>query len=157
MSTPLDNAVLRQLYDSGLNMKQIAERFGVTKQAIHIRFVNAGIPRRDRSLARFKVDVKLLKRLIQKDKLTNAKAAEALGVPVTVIRPLIKKHKIERGYRSRRFPELNSIKVGESILVPRGNTIGQNYIRFYQMGRKLGIKLSANRIDDNTVRVTRIA
>ena len=157
MSTTVDTAALRKLYDQGLTLQQIGARFGLTKQAVSCRFKAAAIPTRDRSAARHKVDVKLLKQLIQSDHLSQEGAAKILDVPVSAISRVVKKHRIKRGYRSQKFPVLNSIKVGESVILPQGKTLYDNYMKFYVIGRKLGIKLSANRIDDKTTRVTRVA
>ena len=58
---------------------------------------------------------------------------------------------------SRKFPALNSVMIGEHIDVPAGKTIDENYRQFYKIGARLGIKLSVSRLDNKTMRVTRIA
>lgn len=71
--------VLRDLYDQGLTLKQVGERVGLTKQGVHHRFKVAGIPTRNQSNTRHKVDLKLLKRLIQNEGLNKEEAAKRLS------------------------------------------------------------------------------
>lgn len=157
MNTPVDINVLRDLYNQGLTLKQVGQRVGITTQAVHSRFQKAGIPRRDRSNAHHKVDLKLLKQLIQDEGLSKEEAAKRLNVPYCVVLRAAKENGIKRGYWSQKHPGLNNIKVGDSIVIPRRESKFSNYTPFYNIGRKLGIKLSVSSIDDQTVRVTRVA
>ena len=56
----------------------------------------------------------------------------------------------------RKYPELAALQTGESILVKPDTNPKNWYANFYLMAKVYGIRLSVNRIDYKTVRLSRI-
>jgi len=77
---------LRELYEEeGLSLRQIAERYGVSYQAVHNRLVRAGVAFRHSKQISAALDKKVLSKLYQKEHLTKAEIARRLGVSFGVV------------------------------------------------------------------------
>ena len=94
---PKHNPELRRLYEvEGLTLRQIAEHFGVSHQAVHDRLSRMGISMRLRVVRRNSLDPDVLHRLYVADGLTIAEVAEKLGLTPYFISRELKHHGIPR-------------------------------------------------------------
>jgi hypothetical protein len=156
---PLTTSQLIELYKKQkLTLQQIAERVGATKQAIHHRFVNAGVKLRPRSAPRVRnFDENYFRDLLINEGLSVKHAAKKVGLSIGFAWQVAHGLGISGcKYRCRKIPALNAIEVGESTIVPRSHSLSRDYFRFYRFGSKLGIKLSIETVDAATIRVTRV-
>lgn len=165
---------MRRLYEvDAMSLKEIGKLFGITRQAVHQRFVAAGIPRRHHYSKRFiefterrrERAFQLLTahrddilRMYVDEKLACAK----IGKMLDISEPRIREHLVECGVEIRssgavhKFPELGKLKVGESVLLPKPTRKGSLYFSFYRMAKSFKIQISLKSIDERTFRATRI-
>lgn len=113
---------IRRLYDEkDLTIKQIAEKFGVSSQAIYCRLQRAGILLRPRSLKK-NFNRQVLEKLYLIEKFTLKESAKRLKTTPRVLKRELKKNGIEirpYGTTRRKYPEFYEIKVGETVLIKR--------------------------------------
>lgn len=165
---------MRRLYvDEGLTLREIGVRFGITRQAVHLRFIKAGISRRSHYSKKFRnVNEKRneriarslderrneLVRLYVDDKVPLSVIAKRIGISHGAIRKYLIACGIEiRSTDSfRTFPELGKLKVGESVLLPRPARKGSPHLTYYKMARTYKIRVSVRAADERTFRVTRV-
>ena len=142
-----------------LTLKQIGEKFGVSKQAIYHRLWHGGVTIRRRGLPRIQINRDALVSLYVERKMSVAEVATELGCSGESVFRLLVKYGIARLGHDRRFkyPELKELKIGESLEYPRPDIGRKIYSDFYVRAKKAGIKVSIKTIDDKTVKVTRIA
>ena len=154
----IDISELKRLFvEERLNTREIAKRLGLSRQRISARFAQAGLSVGKLKKMRKHPLADAVRELMTVERLSKHAAAKRLAVSNTTVTVVAKQLRIKRNMiSSRKFPALNSIKIGEHIDVPAGKTIDQNYRQFYKIGARLGIKLSVSRLDDRTMRVTRI-
>src|SRR5688500_17025842 len=130
-----------ELYQiKGMSAKEIAERFGVTRQAISYRLKAAGVPRRSGRPEVKYPDRKLIEQLYVGERLSIPAVAERLNETRDRIKAAMRKYSIEprpRGGQPK-FPQLRELKVGESIELPRRPN--KPHIAFYDMAKKAGIR-----------------
>ena len=165
---------MRRLYeDEMMTLKQVGKVYGITRQAVHNRFVAAGIPRRgnygqrlfeyteqhrERMTRLLIVHGDEILRLYVDDRLSPDKIGKRLGISV----PRIRKFLVESGVEIRgsgpltKFPELGKLKVGESILLPKPTRKNSPHLTYYRMAKTLKIRVSLESVNGWTFRVTRI-
>ena len=94
---PKHNPELRRLYEvEGLTLRQIAERYGVSHQAVHDRLSRMGISTQRRAHRRNALDAELLQRLYVINGLTIAEVAAELDVAPYFVARELKHHGISR-------------------------------------------------------------
>jgi transposase len=54
------------------------------------------------------------------------------------------------------FPQLNTMNVGDSFVVPKVEDRTYNYTRYYNLVRRLGIRVSVTTASKTEMRVTRV-
>ena len=148
---------LRRLYlDEGWSLQKIGDHFGISRQAVHERLKRDGVEFRRYTRRTPPIDRETLKRLYIAERLAVRHIAEQLGQSPDKIYESLHQYQIpvRRGC-PRKYPALEDLKVGESIVVPKPEIAGSPHISFYMMARKLGIKLSVKTVADNTLRITR--
>ena len=87
-----------ELYERGLNLREIGEHYGITRQAVYLRFKKAGIAYQRRA-ADQKVEVKLLTKLYSDEKRSLAAIADLFSVTTRVIEKALKKYGIPQRRR----------------------------------------------------------
>ena len=165
---------MRRLYlDEGLTLKEIGVRFGITRQAVQLRFVKAGISRRSHYSQNFRnaneqrsdrihrlLDDrrKEIVKMYDDEKVPLSQIADRMGISHGAIRKFLIACGIEiRSTDSfRTFPELGKLKVGESLLLPRPVRKGSPHLTYYKMAKTYNIRVSVRTFDERTFRVTRI-
>jgi hypothetical protein len=60
------------------------------------------------------------------------------------------------GVLFRKYPELGTLKVGESIIVPKPQGPAKYQHNFYTKAKRYGIRISVSTLDGERVRLTRI-
>lgn len=140
-------------------MQRIADKFGVSRQAVHERLKRAGVETRRSGPTPAKFPEAVLRRLYEKEGLSISKVAERLNSTPGKIGYAMRWHKIpgRRGSEWRRkYPELARLAIGEHLDLPK-NDRRQPHGVFYKMAKRQGIRVSTRSIDENTMRVTRKA
>jgi hypothetical protein len=155
LKLPSDSELKHLYVDEQMSLSAIAERFGTSRQAVHHRLVKAGVEMRP---IKKTVDPDKLRSLLIDDGLSFAEAATRLGVSVPIVSKTANAVGVSRkNYRCLSMPDFNTLKVGETLSFPRTKSIWHDYLRFYDLASKLGIKLSVESLDDSTIRVRRVA
>jgi len=160
---PVTTEELYRLYNEGYSLTGLAAKYGVTKQAIYDRFNRSGLPRRPRGSNKFSLNEDLnadeFERMYVHQGLGQRQIARIMDMPVTRLRAIVKKDPRMRKMRlgCAAIPELNTLKVGESFLVPRAERKGANFARYYLLARRIGIRVSMQTENESQMRVTRIA
>lgn len=142
-----------------LTLKQIAERYGLTYQRIHQILQSAGVEFRPRNRGPRppEIDKVTLERLYVTERLSAREIGERLGIPAESVRLCMKKHSIPSRPKGGKplFPELWNLKIGESVILPKGPQ-KKPHLRFYQMAKNAGIRVSTRSVDAHHLRVTRL-
>ena len=149
--------ILRLYETERMSAKEIAEHFGITRQAIDYHIKNAGIPIHDRRLGTQLPDAKLIEKLYVVDGLFIREVAERLNETPDRIRRAMHQCGIPRRRRGGqpKFPQLRKLKIGESIDLPV--TTKKRHLSCYDMAKKAGIRVSVRTLNPETVRVVRKA
>lgn len=156
---PTDTNTIAKLYiEKKLTLRQIAARFGVSCQAIHLRLRNEGFNRRQKGRRLTDVDPQIVDALMKDEGLTRREVAARLNTPyAAVTRALRSKHTgMSNGYICRRYPALNRLKPGENVIVSNLNAKQYQYRQFYAIAIKLGIRISIKTLDRSTIKINRI-
>ena len=156
---------MRELYEvDQLSLQEIADRLDVTKQAVHLRLTGAGVVMRGRGSPpgeRRKRPLKFLERGILEDlyvaqRLSAKAVAARVGCSRYLVLASLRSHGIPRwGGSQRKHPELETLKIGESIVVDRPRP-RRFHVYYYNMAKYLGIHLSVKTLDDKNVQLTRV-
>lgn len=151
--------VIRHLYEvEELTLKKIAERLGITKQAVHGRMVRSGIKRRPKAMPFKKLDRDVLHQLYEVERRPVYKVAEAMGVSPCIVERELKRHRIERRPKHaemRRPSVIDGLAIGDSIVLKRPK-LPKPHARLYMKAKDRRMKISIRRIDDEHIRVKRV-
>jgi IS30 family transposase len=151
--------MIRLYQDEGLTMQQIAQKFGLSRQAVHCRLTRAGVQSRP-SWQRHPrmIDRETLVRLYTNEQIPVSKLARMLKTDARTIERELKRHSIERrpkNYERRKPSALDNLQVGESALISfQMDRIP--YVNYYLSAKVRKIKVSIRRIETGQVQVTRI-
>ena len=146
-----------ELYKRGLNLREIGEHYGITRQAVYLRFKLAGI-KYYRQFAYLKIDKNLLTKLYSDEKRTIADIAEIFSVNIELIEMALKKYEIPKrrsltkgGYA---VDFLSALKQGEEgVIKLRGKFTNH----LHSSAKRIGIRISVKSTGaDNEHLVTRI-
>lgn len=141
------------------SIREIARLEGVSWQAVHASLKRAGVAFRGKAPDRLQIDKTKLKRLYVKQKLTIGEIAAELKLTRAIVSREIDRHGIAKRHPSNwhvKYPELRKLKIGKSIELPRPNGV-RTYSTFHEMALRANIRVSVHIIDEQSVRVTRIA
>lgn len=152
----------RRLYEvEGHSLTEISGRLGITRQAVHKRLINAGVEMRPAHPKLKTLPRQPLERLYVQERKTSAVIAAELGVSLSLVHTSLRRHGITVRKSGRIQPDwtpkFESLKIGESLTLPRPVCRGKWQSYFYGAAWKRGIKVSVRAIDDNNVLVTRKA
>ena len=149
--------LIKRLYcDENLTLNEVAQKFGVTHQAVQFRLRKAGIPRRPRRPEWKPIEKKVLKKLYLDDVLTLKQIGELFGMDGNTVRRSILHHKIPT--RGHGPPKNRSIffnfRLGDVMELPRpeGKAF---YVNYYIAAKRMGISISI-RTTPTTVKIRRI-
>ena len=147
-------AEMRRLYENeGLTLARIGEQFGVTRQAVRERLMNAGVVLRRTGPSEKQYEREILEKLYSEEKLTVSDTAKRLGVSGKHIAKELKRHDIgQRSQNShlRTVPELFAIKPGETIVIERpanARPVSGIHAKAKRAGMKVRVKSIANKLE----------
>lgn len=150
---------MRRLYEvEKLTLREIADRFGVSWQAIHERFVRAGVPLRPKNPVRYFLDRETLVKLYIDENLTIGEIVKQLKTSYEKVSKEFERHGIEKrssGYLKRKYPELHLLRIGEGAIIKRPLATNP-YGRIYSKAQKIGIRISIKSLDNETFQIIRI-
>ncbi len=150
---------MQRLYEvEQLTVRQIADHFGVSWQAIHERLVRAGVPLRQKSPVKRFLERETLIDLYTINNLTIGEIAQRLKTNYEKVSEELDRHGIKKrskGYFNRRYTELELLKCGENVVIKRP-TVANPYVNLYHKAKKLGIRISIRSVDNETFQIKRI-
>jgi predicted DNA-binding protein YlxM (UPF0122 family) len=144
MTDRLVTCEMLRLYESGMTLQAIADRFEITKQAVHERLKRVGYPARPTSLPPTRFDRETLVDLYVKQDLSAQEVAIRLNTHLEKIFEELKRHRIKprrRGPRGKYHRYLSKLEIGGSVLVPwpfKSNP----HSPLRDAARRLGLKIS---------------
>lgn len=163
---PLQNEILKKiikLYETDkLSVRQIAERIGVTNQAIYSRLAGAGVPLRSREQKSKRIARKKLIQLYVREKRSIDEIARLLGAAPKRISGELRRCGIEirslgcatRKY-SKKYSKLYQMKAGETIRIERPE-VKNPVATLHGKAVNLRIKISIKSIDEHTMEIHRL-
>ena len=140
-----------------LTLREIAARFGISYQAVYQRVSSVGLLLRPNHSPPRVIDRETLVRLYVDERLSVYKIAEKLKAANKTIISEMRRHRIKRRPRAselRRYPELDGLKVGESLEVSRPN-VRNPYVAYYGAAAVRGIRVSVRSIGKDRLKITR--
>ncbi len=147
-----------ELYENGMTLQEIGDRYGISRQRVQQRFKEAGLAHIERPPKYTLIDKDRLETLYAGERLAIAKIGEAFGVKSHLIRQALDFHKI---------PKRNSIK-SKGIYVDQlrkleiGNKIEivcdakKPYVVLHKSAKRTNRKVSLKKIGRSKFQVTRI-
>jgi DNA-binding transcriptional regulator LsrR (DeoR family) len=159
-----DETFKRLYIDRRLTMKQIAERYNVTRQCVQHRLKAMGVSRISRRSA---IDRRTLRRLYLQSKLSHREIGERLGFGKTMVARELRRHGLQRERPLDREARLHSRSEIEELYISRGLSQQAIAARFgiqvpllLKLLRRLGITYRHPKdrprrynIDDNDLRM----
>jgi hypothetical protein len=145
---------MAELYDGGMTLEQVGERFGITRQGVRHRFIKAGIIRRRPA----PIDKKRLETLYSVDRLPISEIAAVFSVS---------EGKVQRALKSYKIPRRQPLKLGGYIVdflrsLETGKTgvikwrSDEKYAHLHDAAKRVGIKISTRSLGDGGYAVTRL-
>lgn len=151
---------MRRLYeDEEWTLRQIADHFGVSWQAVHARFVREGVPLRSKNQIKKRFDRETLVQLYVTKKLSIDEVGKILDASASHVHNELERYGIEtrtKGATRRKYPKLYTLKVGENMDIKRPNS-KHFYQNLHNKARKIGMKISIMSLDDETLRICRVS
>ncbi len=130
------------LYRSGLSLEEVGEQFGLTRQGVRHRFMQAGINRRSKPKL-INIDKDRLEKFFLEEKLSIVKIASFFNVSKPFINHALEFYKIPKrspvskgGYLVN---SLRNLKIGEKKEI---KIRSKGYGGIYTTAKRLGIKVS---------------
>ena len=145
---------MEELYDGGMTLEQVGERFGITRQGVRHRFVKAGIIRRRPA----PIDKKRLETLYSADKLPIPKIAAVFSVSIGKIQRALKTYEIPRRPSLKKggiqVDFLRSLEIGKTEVIKWRSA--EKYAHLHHAAKLVGIKISIRSRGDGEYAVTRL-
>ena len=157
---PINYEELKRLYENdNKTFEQLAADFGISMRTVGRRLRMAGAVIRPAIRRSAVVDHQLAARLYEEEKHSVEKVAAWLGVSAADITKSLESSGLacrsKTARRKRKYPELSSLKIGESFVIP-GPGGRQPHTRLYDKAAKIAISIAFKTIDANTVQITRM-
>ena len=151
---------MQRLYEvEGLTLREIADIFGLTWQAIHERLVRAGTPLRQKSPVKRFLERETLVELYINKNLELGEIAQQLETSYAKVSEELKRHGIEKRHKRylsrRKYIELESLGCGEDVVIKRP-LVFNPYVSLYHKAKNIGIRISIKTIDNETFQIKRI-
>lgn len=146
---------MADLYQQGWSLKQIGEKFGISRQAVQQRLQKIGISRRDKERGRKidKIDRADLQRLYSDGK-NLYEIAEYFSTSASTIHLALKFHKIPKRDKPGKWVDIfRSMAKGESRVVECNHV--RPHVTLHTLAARKGIKISISKLGDNQFQITR--
>lgn len=149
--------------DDWKSCREIGVEFGCSRETARKILLDAGVPvsKEGRTGGRpGYINPEEVQRLYVNEKLPVSEIAVVVNASTATVSKVLRSLGIEilrGGSRQIKYPELWSLKVGESLDLPRihSATDKRAYVTYYSMAKNAGIRVSLKTIDTDTIRVTR--
>ena len=145
---------MAELYDGGMTLEQVGERFGLTRQGVRHRFIKAGVIRRRPE----PIDKKRLETFYSVERLPIPKIAAVFSVSIGKIQRALKSYEIPRRPPLKKggiqVDFLRSLKIGKTSVIKWRSD--EKYAHLHQAAKQIGIKISARSLGDGEYAVTRL-
>jgi transposase-like protein len=164
----LTNENIIQLYErDGETLREIGRKAGLSHEKVRKILIAAGVHLRPPIQRNREIPREELVRLHFELGLGIMEIAERYGIHRATLLGIMRRHGIEPrrysrrpGIEPRKYPPLPELRVGESVeieLPPRPAGSGAHRVRYHQMAKEAGIRVSLQTINGgNALRVTRI-
>lgn len=166
----LDVEEIRRLYvDEEWTLQRIADRFGVSRQAVNDRLRRAGVERRRTNFRRKGTVTEAVKKTLDLDNVRHLyidcgisvqALSKTLGISDTILRRILVSEGIEirsqKFYAHRKYPQIYDLKLGESVVMPLPD-VSQPWTRLYDTATKAKIRITAKKIGPGIVKITRLS
>jgi predicted DNA-binding protein YlxM (UPF0122 family) len=151
---------LIKLYRSGLGLREIAAKVGISYQGVHERLRTAGVGLRGRGAVRKPLDPETATEVADLycgGDLPMHAIADRLGVSVGRVRDELEKKdiKIRGGWHYLRDRGIERLEIGESIEYDRSLRSDPRYF-FYRVAARNNFKVRVNKLGGGRFRVTRV-
>ena len=155
--------IIQMYVGAGLTLREIGEKIGFSRQTVCNILQEAGVraaqkgkkPQRERTTEN---DGAILRLYVDEDRPVR-EISKLLNLSVNAVSESLREHGVmikRGGMRTIVFPELRNLNIGESLELPRViSNSKQTYVRYYEMAKSAGIKVSVRSIGEEKVRVTR--
>ncbi len=151
--------------NGGLTLQEIASLYGITRQAVSFRLAGAGVQMRPRRRICEDLDhaSEELRRLYVEEFVSIQNLADRYQTSIERVRSRLSELGVTlRKGSGPKYPKLERMKVGESVLLPKPipkRATDRKYTwheKIYSVARRLGVRFSAVSVDDLTIKVTRV-
>ena len=151
--------------NAGMTLQEIASLYGITRQAVSVRLAGAGVQMRTRRRICEDLDraSEELRRLYVEEFESVQNLADRYRTSVDRVRSRLSELGIAlRKGSGPKYPKLERMKVGETVLIPKPTPKRQTdrkytwHKKIYSVARRLGVRFSAISVDDLTIKVTRV-
>lgn len=139
-------------------LQEIADYFGITRQAIFERLVKVGISFRPKRPTKRQIERETLIELYINEDLLVLKTAQRLKTHCKKVSDELKRHEIKKCrqvYSRLKYSELNQLGIGENVIIPRPS-IKKPHLGLYGKAKRIGIKISVKSVNKETMQVRRI-
>jgi hypothetical protein len=145
---------MEKLYNGGMTLEQVGERFGITRQGVRHRFIKAGIIRRRPA----PIGKKRLETLYSADRLPIPKIAAVFSVSIGKIQRALKTYEIPRRPSLKKggiqVDFLRSLEIGKTEVIKWRSA--EKYAHLHHAAKLAGIKISIRSRGDGEYAVTRL-
>lgn len=153
---------MKSLYlEERQTLRQIAEQFGMSHQAVHFRLKKAGTQFRDRSFNKepLAIDIPLLVHLYVDKRLSMEETAKRLNCSASTVLANLRQLGITRrnsGPRPTLYADIYTMKIGQEVLVRKPNRSYPKHT-VLEVGERIGFELEAEVVSDDLLLVTRLS
>ena len=147
-----------ELYENGLTLQEIGDRYGISRQRVQQRFKEAGLAHLARPPKYTLIDKDRLETLYVGERLSIAKICEAFGIKSHLVNQALKFHKIPKRRslvsNGKYIDQLRELKVGESIEIHC--PAGKPYVVLHKSAKRAGGKVSVKKLGGEKFQITRV-
>lgn len=150
---------MAELYERGMTLQEIGDRYGISRQRVQQRFKDTGFSHIERPPKFTLIDTKRLETLYLRKRLSVAKIGEALKVKPRIIRQALEFHKIPKRRsltsNGKYIDRLRELKIGENIEIVC--CAKKPYVVLHFSAKRAGGKVSVKKLASGKFQVTRIS
>ena len=147
-----------ELYENGLTLQEIGDRYGISRQRVQQRFKEAGLAHLARPPKYTLIDKDRLETLYAGERLAIAKIGEAFGVKSHLIHQALAFHKIPKRSSiksdGKYVDQLRKLKIGERMEIDCDAK--KPYVMLHKSAKCTGVKISLKKIESGKFQITRI-
>ncbi len=147
-----------ELYENGMTLQEVGDRYGISRQRVQQKFKEAGLAHIKRPPKYTLIDKARLENLYAGERLAIAKIGEAFGVKSHLIHQALEFHKIPKRSSiksdGKYVDQLRKLKIGERMEIVCDAK--KPYVMLHKSAKCTGVKISLKKIESGKFQVTRI-